>query len=118
MDSGTWEWQDDPSGLYFVRSGYRWLLNVELAPSSDPNSLEEDWRKYFIVTLWAICGSRNKLLHEGISQTVEDIILFLKMYIQEVNASSLPRPSPSIVRIDHWSPPTNDLLKANSTMVL
>ncbi|KAL4281751.1 hypothetical protein GQ457_03G032150 [Hibiscus cannabinus] len=207
-------WRGDPSGLYSVRSGYRWLINTELAVSGDPNSLEEDgynrlcksfwsvslptkvkvffWRfihnllptfknlrirqinvnpqclfchaseesmlhliyecpfvqqilsrldlvstsisidqnfilwlsnlfyslnllkrKYFIVSLWAIWGSRNKLLHEGISQTVEDIVLFSKMYIQEVDASNLPRPSPSTVRNDRWSPPAIGLIKAN-----
>ncbi|KAK8504988.1 hypothetical protein V6N12_032947 [Hibiscus sabdariffa] len=36
------------------------------------------------------------------------------MYIQEADASTLPRPSPSIVRSDRWSPPTDDLFKANS----
>ncbi|KAK9042916.1 hypothetical protein V6N11_071269 [Hibiscus sabdariffa] len=35
------------------------------------------------------------------------------MYIQEVDASNLPRSSPSTVRNDRWSPPATGLIKAN-----
>ncbi|KAK8563994.1 hypothetical protein V6N13_005787 [Hibiscus sabdariffa] len=36
-------WSGDRSGLYFVRSGYKWLISSKLGVSWDLNAAQDDW---------------------------------------------------------------------------
>ncbi|KAK8478582.1 hypothetical protein V6N11_038564 [Hibiscus sabdariffa] len=47
-------WRGDHSGIFSVRSGYRWLTNSIDAYSNDPISVEETWYNKFLVSVWAL----------------------------------------------------------------
>ncbi|KAE8676663.1 hypothetical protein F3Y22_tig00111582pilonHSYRG00426 [Hibiscus syriacus] len=54
-------WKRDQSGLYSVRSDYRWLINAELGLSGDPNALEENYYNKLYKSRWNLpkflCGN-------------------------------------------------------------
>ncbi|KAK9045302.1 hypothetical protein V6N11_059189 [Hibiscus sabdariffa] len=208
-------WRGDRSGIYTVRSGYRWLINSSDTSSNDPTTIEETWynkflgyvwelklpskikihfwcvinnfiptfsklairkifvqlkcllcqsdcesvsyfakgrsfaqqvlselgiltcpwlpkqifvswlssafgflnpnaRRTFVVALWAIWGSRNKIIHEGLVQSVREVVNFCKIYIKEIDASlssflTTPTPTDS----GQWNPPPVDRVKVN-----
>ncbi|KAK8502385.1 hypothetical protein V6N12_046171 [Hibiscus sabdariffa] len=208
-------WRGDRSGIFSVRSGYRWLTNSTDAYSNDPISMEETWynkflgsvwalklpskikihfwrvinnfiptfsnlvtrkisvqtqcllcqsesesvshlvkgcsfaqqilselgiltcpwqtkqsfaswlsaafkslnstaRRTFVVALWAIWGSRNKIIHEGLVQSVREVANFCRIYIMEIDAS-LPSSLNTSTHPDsgHWNPPPVDRVKVN-----
>ncbi|KAL4273917.1 hypothetical protein GQ457_13G010390 [Hibiscus cannabinus] len=47
-------WRGDRSGLYSVRSGYRWLISSELDVSWDLNDVQDEWLSRFFKSLWSL----------------------------------------------------------------
>ncbi|KAK8677387.1 hypothetical protein V6N13_142930 [Hibiscus sabdariffa] len=71
-------------------------------------------RRTFVVALWAIWGSRNKIIHEGLVQSVREVVNFYRIYIKEIDASlSSLLTTPTHSDSGHWNPPPVDRVKVN-----
>lgn len=56
-----------------------WLIEIfKLADDKE--------RKLVVLTFWVVWHARNKLLHDGIRQTVGEIVSFISGYLNEINA--------------------------------
>ncbi|KAK8511097.1 hypothetical protein V6N12_033378 [Hibiscus sabdariffa] len=56
-------WRGDHSGIYSVRSGYRWLIHSCHGSSGDPNVIEENWLNDFLGSLWSLSLSPKIKIH-------------------------------------------------------
>lgn len=47
---------------------------------------DEKTRKLVVLTLWAVWHAQNKLMHDGIRQTMGEIMSFIFSYLNEIDA--------------------------------
>lgn len=66
-----------------------------------------------VISLWAIWDNRNIYFHEGIRQTIYQIVAFVKAYFLELNylEEALKRKKNTV--ITQWEPPFEDQVKVN-----
>ncbi|KAK8649473.1 hypothetical protein V6N13_130202 [Hibiscus sabdariffa] len=77
------------------------------------DSLNSTARRTFVVALWAIWGSRNKIIHEGLVQSVREVVNFCRIYIKETDASFSFSTTTTRTNSGHWNPPPVDRVKVN-----
>ncbi|MBA0570456.1 hypothetical protein Golob_004112, partial [Gossypium lobatum] len=56
------------------------------------------------ITIWALWYARNKLIHEGILQSVNDVVTFVRGYGREYRVLSSVLRHPPSVDVARWSP--------------
>ncbi|KAK8974001.1 hypothetical protein V6N11_046959 [Hibiscus sabdariffa] len=77
------------------------------------DSLNSTAHRTFVVALWAIWDSRNKIIHEGLVQSVSEVVNFCRIYIKETDASFSLSTTPTRTDSGHWNPPPVDRVKVN-----
>ncbi|GMI92929.1 hypothetical protein HRI_002962200 [Hibiscus trionum] len=76
-------------------------------------SLDSTRLRLFVISLWAIWGLRNRIIHEGITQNASDIIAFSKTYANELDGSKTIARATIPNKNENWDPPPQDIYKAN-----
>ncbi|KAK9029178.1 hypothetical protein V6N11_026299 [Hibiscus sabdariffa] len=67
----------------------------------------------FFITMWAVWGVRNKLIHKSISPDIAMVVSFIKNYVAEFEASQVVSYKPSLSSSSRWLPPSGNLIKVN-----
>ncbi|KAG4166482.1 hypothetical protein ERO13_A13G134766v2 [Gossypium hirsutum] len=70
-------------------------------------------RKLVTLSVWSIWFARNKLIHEGTSQTLSDLVVFVLGYLAKIEALEIvgyPRCSSTQI---HWRPLDLDFITVN-----
>ncbi|KAL4301987.1 hypothetical protein GQ457_10G016720 [Hibiscus cannabinus] len=67
----------------------------------------------FLITVWAVWGVRNKLIHESISPDIAMVVSFIKNYVAEFEASQVVLYKPSPSSSSRWLPPSGNMIKVN-----
>ncbi|GMJ14222.1 hypothetical protein HRI_005091400 [Hibiscus trionum] len=76
-------------------------------------SLNDDARKIFVVSCWAIWYARNKAVHDDLKTIVQESIAFIQAYILEQETfQTAVQPQPRN-KSQQWSPPQGNLIKVN-----
>ncbi|KAK8603914.1 hypothetical protein V6N13_096380 [Hibiscus sabdariffa] len=93
-----------------------------------PPSLEQSWimwlsnlfdhfdekkRVLLVVSVWAIWYYRNNKLHNQASQTVMDLVRFIRSYVWELTSIADKVVPNSSALCPRWSPPSGDTIKIN-----
>ncbi|GMI86859.1 hypothetical protein HRI_002355200 [Hibiscus trionum] len=76
-------------------------------------SLSATQKRCMVIIFWAIWSSRNKVIHEGSSQSVSTIVAFAKSYILELDGLKPCAPIVPKVRNSIWNPPNEGIIKVN-----
>lgn len=74
---------------------------------------DERSKKLMTLSIMAILFARNKLNHEGLRQTVQEMVVFILGYLAEIeslDSAKNPNHAPSQSR---WRPPNQGLIKIN-----
>ncbi|KAK5825834.1 hypothetical protein PVK06_020702 [Gossypium arboreum] len=69
--------------------------------------------KKFAISFWALWYNRNKVLHEGIRERVQDTVVFINAYCLKFEqlgelSGVMQRP-----KFDSWESPKSDVIKIN-----
>ncbi|MBA0812842.1 hypothetical protein Gohar_026776 [Gossypium harknessii] len=92
-------WYGEHIQEYSVRSGYRALLQHCIIFEHSNNGNKE----LAAITIWALWYARNKLIHEGILQSVNDVFTFVRGYGREYRVLSSVLRHPPSVDVARWS---------------
>ncbi|MBA0869982.1 hypothetical protein Goshw_006046 [Gossypium schwendimanii] len=63
-----------------------------------------DNKELTAITIWALWYARNKLIHEGVLQSVNDVVTFVRVYGREYRVLSSVLRHPPSVDVARWSP--------------
>ncbi|MBA0692369.1 hypothetical protein Goari_009938 [Gossypium aridum] len=63
--------------------------------------------------MWALWVSRNKLIHERESQSVDEVVTFIRGYMQEYRDLTLILKHPNPSAMVRWPPPPPSWVKTN-----
>ncbi|MBA0731259.1 hypothetical protein Golax_023064 [Gossypium laxum] len=99
------------SGEYSPNSGYKLLLDqvlhAKISQSMDlPNLITMLFTK-----LWALHLPR--LVHDGIKPNIQELVVFIKGYLIEIEALEGLRPSSFVPKQEIWVPPDTNNIKLN-----
>ncbi|GMI87307.1 hypothetical protein like AT3G09510 [Hibiscus trionum] len=66
-----------------------------------------------ITTIWAIWYGRNKKVHEGVTQSTVEVVIFIKKYFSELRMSTTSLTHHSVRENVRWIPPPATYTKVN-----
>ncbi|MBA0696099.1 hypothetical protein Goari_002685 [Gossypium aridum] len=66
---------------------------------------DEKTLKLIAISYWAIWYAKNKIVHEGVRQSVQELIVFIKASPSELEAVDEFKTSACLQRQEEWVPP-------------
>ncbi|MBA0618008.1 hypothetical protein Godav_027405 [Gossypium davidsonii] len=77
------------------------------------NQLADKDKEVLVIAYWAIWHAWNRLVHDGIKLNIQELVVFIKGYLIEIEALEGLRPSSFVPKQEIWVPPDTNNIKLN-----
>ncbi|KAL1089460.1 hypothetical protein V6Z11_D07G022400 [Gossypium hirsutum] len=78
------------------------------------STADDQQRQVMAISLWSLWFRRNKLIHEGVKLSFQELLRFIRGYVQDLNLNQESlRPSLRSMVKEFWQPPDCGVIKLN-----